>query len=112
MNSLDLTARKVIMSAFLYYSLDAPKLSDQEFDRMCKRCIDNWDKLDPLRKLQLGSKEDLATTGYHIRITQFGVSAAMRWAGIEQHVWWNKDPKYSRKHRVLHWSVGDFRYAE
>lgn len=113
-DSLDLCARKVIMSAMLYYSLDAPKVSDQEFDAMCKRCIKEWDQLSPLRQFQLGSPEELATTGYHIKITYYGVYGALSWAGIEGRVLFNQQPQTKRikgQGRVRYWGVGDFTWS-
>lgn len=114
MDSLDLCARKVIMSAFLYYSLDAPKLSDAEFDALCKRCIEEWDQLSPLRQFQLGSKEDLATTGYHIKITYAGVYGALDWVGVKGRVEFHVPPKKKNVKgcgRVRWWNVGDFKWA-
>lgn len=115
--SLDLCARKVIMSAMLYYSLDAPVLSDQEFDAMCKRCIDNWEDLSPLRQFQLGSPEELATTAYQVKITHAGVHGALDWAGYKNRkVLFHQKPKKKRLERggkqLRYWSVGDFQWGK
>lgn len=104
---LDAAARRVTMSALLYYSLDAPILTDADFDKLCKRCIEEWDDLSPLRKWQLGSREDLATTGYHIKITQAGVSGAISWGKLSPIVF-TKPARWSKKHLVSWWNCGDF----
>lgn len=113
MESLDLCARKVIMSAFLYYSLDHPLLSDAEYDRLCKRCVTEWDKLSSLRQFQLGSPEELATTGYHIKISYYGVYGALDWAKIDGRVDFREKPRTKRigKDRVRWWGVSDFQWA-
>lgn len=113
MERLDLCARKVIMSAMLYYSLDHPILSDAEYDKLCSRCIAEWDSLSPLRQFQLGSPEELATTGFHIKITYYGVYGALSWAKIDGRVDFRVSPKTKRigKERVRWWNVGDFQWA-
>lgn len=53
-----------LMSCYLYYELDSPVLSDEEFDTVCKRLLTNWDRVEHFHK-HLVSLEDLkAGTGY------------------------------------------------
>jgi hypothetical protein len=76
MTSLDLAARHVILASTLYYSADVSWMTDAAFDDTCKRLCRSWDKLDPFRQWQLGSEDDLWTSGYHIRVTCAGIGAA------------------------------------
>jgi hypothetical protein len=72
----DLAARRVIIAAYLYYRHDSPIVSDDVFDKTCNYVANNWGLLEPIRQFQLGSEEEIRTTGYHILITQQGEEAA------------------------------------
>lgn len=67
------------MSAMLYYGLDDPMVSDREFDDGCKRLCREWADLTPHRQWQLGSPEELATSGYHIKVTERECYGAIAW---------------------------------
>lgn len=79
MISLDLTARKVIMASMLYYGLDESLLPDGDFDDYCKRLVDEWDNLDRQRKFCLGTPEQLAASGFHIRVSMAAEMGAVSW---------------------------------
>lgn len=79
MISLDLTARKVIMSSMLYYGLDEPILSDGEFDEYCKRLAKEWDNLDNQRQFCLGSPEKISTSGFHVKVSMAAEMGAISW---------------------------------
>jgi hypothetical protein len=105
--SLDLVARRAVMSAMLYYGLDHPVLSDEEYDRANQRVIAEWANLSPLLKWQLGSPTDLAATGFQIKVTMACAGGAASWSGVRcvpTEPW-----KFSKKHQV-HWlNAGAFR---
>ncbi len=68
-----------LMSSYLYYKEDRQVLTDEDFDRLAKRLLDNWDSVDHMHK-HLISKEDLqAGTGYAIQYTQRIINAAKSW---------------------------------
>ena len=70
-----------LMSSYLYYKEDRQVLTDEDFDRLAKRLLDNWDSVDHMHK-HLISKEDLqAGTGYAIKYTQRIINAAKNWIG-------------------------------
>lgn len=70
-----------LMSSYLYYKEDRQVLTDEDFDRLAKRLLDNWDKVEHMHK-HLISKEDLqAGTGYAIQYTQRIINAAKNWIG-------------------------------
>jgi ligand-binding sensor protein len=70
-----------LMSSYLYYKEDRQVLTDEDFDRLAKRLLDNWDSVDHMHK-HLISKEDLqAGTGYAIQYTQRIINAAKNWIG-------------------------------
>ena len=73
----DYVARKIIVHAFLYYVLDAPVISDHEYDRYCCHVADNWDDLHPDRQWALGSPRDIRSTGYHVKFSSMAVGAAL-----------------------------------
>jgi len=68
-----------LMSSYLYYKEDRQVLTDEDFDRLAKRLLDNWDSVEHMHK-HLISKEDLqAGTGYAIQYTQRIINAAKSW---------------------------------
>jgi|TARA_R100001460_G_scaffold2812_1_gene8832 NAD-dependent DNA ligase len=68
-----------LMSSYLYYKEDRQVLTDEEFDKLAKRLLDNWDSVEHMHK-HLISKEDLqAGTGYAIQYTQRIINAAKNW---------------------------------
>ncbi len=68
-----------LMSSYLYYKEDRQVLTDEDFDRLAKRLLDNWDNVEHMHK-HLISKEDLqAGTGYAIQYTQRIINAAKNW---------------------------------
>ena len=70
-----------LMSSYLYYKEDRQILTDEDFDRLAKRLLDNWDSVEHMHK-HLISKEDLqAGTGYAIKYTQRIINAAKNWIG-------------------------------
>tara|TARA_A100001391_G_scaffold71780_2_gene45776 strand:+ start:54 stop:314 length:261 start_codon:yes stop_codon:yes gene_type:complete len=70
-----------LMSSYLYYKEDRQVLTDEDFDRIAKRLLDNWDSVEHMHK-HLISKEDLqAGTGYAIQYTQRIINAAKNWIG-------------------------------
>ena len=70
-----------LMSSYLYYKEDRRVLTDEDFDRLAKRLLDNWDSVEHMHK-HLISKEDLqAGTGYAIKYTQRIINAAKNWIG-------------------------------
>ena len=70
-----------LMSSYLYYKEDRQVLTDEDFDKLAKRLLDNWDKVEHMHK-HLISKEDLqAGTGYAIQYTQRIINAAKNWIG-------------------------------
>ena len=68
-----------LMSSYLYYKKDKQVLTDDEFDTLCKRLLDEWDSIEHMHK-HLITKEDLqAGTGYAIEYTNMIIGAAERW---------------------------------
>lgn len=82
--SPDLAARRVLMSAYLYYVLDNPVLPDNEYDALANWVAERWHRVAPIRQWQCGSKEQIAATGHHVKVTWATVDAAHRWAGISK----------------------------
>lgn len=91
----DLAARKVIVQSYLYYVLDAPTMSDGEFDKLSVYVSQHWDELDPVRQWQLGSPEAIYSSGAHIKFTVYSVAAAHqlykeangKWPDAYHHKW-------------------------
>ena len=69
-----------LMSSYLYYKKNTNVLSDEQFDMLCKRMLDNWSKIKHRHK-RLIKKDDLeAGTGYAIKkYPTIVMSAAERW---------------------------------
>lgn len=76
----DLKARKILMSAHLYYDRNCHVLTDGEFDSLCMEIFEEWDELDAFRQWQLGGDPiDIVTTACHVLITRATVGGAESW---------------------------------
>jgi hypothetical protein len=80
---LDLIARKVIMSAVLYYGADAPVLSDGDYDHMIEELGSRWDELHPFRQWQFGDVGTFRSTGMDYKITIAAANGATSWLEAE-----------------------------
>jgi len=91
--SPDHAARRVLMSAFLYYRCAAPVLSDGEYDRLTEVAASGWADLAPIRRWQLESPETIRASGHGCRITTLTADAALAWhlrekrAAVGEWVW-------------------------
>ena len=73
-----------LMSSYLYYKEDRQVLTDEDFDRLAKRLLDNWDNVEHIHK-HLISKGDLqAGTGYAIQYSQRIINAAKNWINVTE----------------------------
>ena len=75
----NLAARRVLMSAYLYYELASPVLSDAEYDDLARLVSDRWDDLTPMLQWQLGSKEAIRSSGHQVHLTQMTCGGAREW---------------------------------
>lgn len=76
--SLDLAARQVIVSCYLYYNLSSPIISDHEYEHLVQLTVTGWDYLHPDRKWSLGSPRAIAATGNGIKVCLQAIMAARR----------------------------------
>lgn len=67
------------MSAYLYYRRFSPVIADAYYDRIALEVVKEWDQLDKVRQWQLGSREELSTTGHHFKITSSTEYGALSW---------------------------------
>jgi hypothetical protein len=74
--SLDLSARRVTLASILYYSADHNYVTDGQFDELCAELAEEFEFLSPFRQWQLGSAEEIASSGFHIKATWWAVGAA------------------------------------
>mgnify|MGYP003335814551 FL=1 len=79
LTNVNLSARLLIMSAYLYYRCDSPAISDGEYDKLSLYVAKHWDELDEQLQWQLGDAEAIRATGMGILITQMGQDAAHHW---------------------------------
>jgi len=77
--SPDLKARRVLMSAHLYYDLGSPILSDSEFDALCFEVYEDWDQVSKFHQWQLGDPVELVSSAHHVYLTELTVDAAAAW---------------------------------
>lgn len=77
--SIDLKARKVIMSAYLYYRRSSPVLSDGAYDTLTREVAAGWPDLSPFRQWQLESPEALLASGSHAKVTMAAECGAIEW---------------------------------
>ena len=107
-DGIDLTARKVVMASMLYYGLDESVVADEEYDGWCLRLHKLWLRLDPFRQWQLGSRDEIKGTGFHVKVTMAAANAAIDWAKPKGNVRIKKDWEWSKRHRVHFLLPGDF----
>ena len=48
--NINMTVSWYLMAAYSYYVQDDPILSDAGFDRLAKKMLDNWDKIEHIHK--------------------------------------------------------------
>lgn len=113
---IDFLARRTIMAALAYYSLDIALMDDAEFDRGCKRLQDEWDDLTEFRQWQLGPRGEVTTTGFHYKTTLGLAGAALDWAlrdgkALSRALWYTQKPQL-RDNRVMWWPVGAFTWDQ
>lgn len=111
--SLDLVARKVLMSSFLYYSLGRPVVNDAQFDAWCRRLAKEWDDLDRYRQWQLGSAEEIRHSGFHVKVTEATIGGARSWLKYSGHpelfnLEYHTPPKFSKRYQVKWWAPESF----
>jgi hypothetical protein len=115
-DSVDLIARKVLMSAVLYYGLDNPLVSDAKYDDWCGQIIRDWDDVRDDRQWQLRSPQDVKTSGFDFRITRATLGGARDW--MDQHgmlgdnvrvIVPRREWKWSRKRDVEYLFPEDFK---
>ena len=115
--SIDFAARKVVIASMLYYGLDEEFMPDPDFDQLCKRLANEWEGLTSLRQWQLGSPEEIAASGFHVKVTWAAESAAVSWlhdrGRLRCRILFNaRERNFSKKHRV-HWlKPGDYRFED
>jgi hypothetical protein len=60
-----------LIHSYLYYICNRPVISDEEFDKICKHLLDNWDDINHMHK-HLLCREDLqAGTGFAIKYDDY-----------------------------------------
>lgn len=86
----DLTARKVLMAAYLYYKRDTPVLSDAENDELCEALADWWPlvpaRYKPLLDPDMTEGEALRTTSHHCKFTRMVEGGALQWLKSEKSI--------------------------
>ena len=68
-----------LMSSYLYYELDDSVLSDTQFDYLCKKLYDNWDKVEHMHKHLIDKANLKAGSGYGIQYTNMIIGGALSW---------------------------------
>ena len=71
-----------LMSSYLYYHQDKHVLDDEDYDKLCKRLLDNYKDIKHIHKRKVNRKALAAGTGYQININTFTTmirSAAESW---------------------------------
>ena len=77
-----------LMSSYLYYKQNKSVFSDDDFDYLCKRLLDNFDNVKHMHK-HLITKEDLESgSGYALQYTNLIKSGAIDWYKTERKITW------------------------
>lgn len=68
-----------LMSSYLYYECNKSVFSDEDFDLLCERLLENFDNVKHMHK-HLINKEDLKSgSGYAIKYTNMIKGASLSW---------------------------------
>ena len=67
------------MASYLYYQRDQAFISDGDFDSLCKLLADNWERIPPEYQTQLGSADQIRTSGFHCKYSNMCIAAAEQW---------------------------------
>jgi hypothetical protein len=105
--SPDHKAATIIIASLLYYSFDLSMMPDAEFDELCQEVAKDWKHLDPLRRWQLGSAEEIKASGFAAKTTQltlsWAITEAERLKGTRRFRVYHSIPwRFSKRHSV-HW---------
>jgi len=76
-----------LMSCYLYYQKNTQVLSDEQFDMLCKRMLDNWKDIEHHHKHFIKKADLKAGTGFAInwrKVPTIVKSAAIRWKDVEE----------------------------
>lgn len=110
--SLDLIARKVIMTSMAYYGLGVSLVSDAQFDKWCQKLSKLWFRLDTFRQWQLGSREEIKTSGFHVKVTEAAAGGTFAWLKEQGFKPRQINPTrlwlWSKRHRVHYLSPESF----
>jgi hypothetical protein len=68
-----------LMSSYLYYEQDDSVLDDTQFDYLCKKLYDNWDKVEHMHKPLIDKANLKAGSGYGIQYTNMIIGGALSW---------------------------------
>ena len=68
-----------LMSCYLYYEKNVQVLSDQEFDTVCKRLLDEWDSVQHFHKHLITKQDLVAGTGYALKYNNRIKNGALAW---------------------------------
>jgi len=86
-NDLDFAARRVLMSAYLYYWRSESVLDDFENDYLKKELYENWDNVPlrykPLLDPDLTGHHSLSAGTSHCKYTRMVESGAVAWLLVE-----------------------------
>ena len=61
--NVNMTVPWFLMAAYAYYVQDDPILTDSTYDRLCRRMLEEWDKIEHMHK-HLITKNDLEAGTY------------------------------------------------
>lgn len=111
-SSLDLKARRIIMSAMLYYGLNTSLIPDEVNDRWVRDLVRGYDQLDRVRQWALGPVEALQATTMRVKVTSAAVGGAVAWlqaAGVpHRQVQIRRDWEWSKRYQTRWLSPEDF----
>ena len=75
-----------LMSSYLYYEKNKSVLTDEQFDNVCKKLYNNWEKVTHMHKHLISKDDLLAGSGYGIKYTNMIKGGAMSWYKQEKGV--------------------------
>lgn len=64
---LNLLVPKYLIHSYLYYEQDTNLISDEEFNSICKKLLDNFDEIEHPHKYLLDKESLKANTGFTIQ---------------------------------------------
>lgn len=83
-DNLNMLVPYYLMYSYLYYHHNVSLIEDHEYDRICKKILDEWDNIEHRHKSLINKDSLSAGTGYDLEYPLIVQNAALQLKGSEE----------------------------